>query len=517
MSTPKEKEVIATPGERRLTIAYFFEQVRRSKMETGFLVYNLKTDRLRYERRLVNSNDPEVDLVYIPRSPPLFPLATFTKEQEGKLPIIDEKMVFDKIKKFVIDFVELPYDALYDVVTLWIMSSYALEKFDTVSYLSFIGPKDSGKTRALETIRHLAYRGLVSPSFTPAGLFRMIDAYSPTLCLDEAEIYGNEIKTEAIAVLNAGYRRGQYVIRCWGDSHKIKAFRCFGHKALASTDIFVPTVESRSIIINMRKNSRDFPLFIDKKRAAQLRFMLLVYQINIMKENMKLLLNEEEVVSYLPIKNGRLAELFFPLIAVAPSEEIRKKVGEFVKEVERERIEEERATSEAELVELLYGLKGEVEKGKLSIKVITEKYNEGKPERQHWGPKSVGRALKKLGFTQTRISGGSRAIIYNEKHLDYLVKRYIPREMSQTSLMSSSNQSSDKSDVSDKSDLPKRLTSSLDDLVLVSCSDEPVTEKECGVCGLKKQTNWVAATNNRKVISICEDCVEEFKKRRAEL
>jgi hypothetical protein len=44
----------------------------------------------------------------------------------------------------------------------------------------------------------------------------------------------------------------------------------------------------------------------------------------------------------------------------------------------------------------LVSLQDKVECGKLSIQAITEKVNEGKPEKQQWDPRSIGRWVKKL-------------------------------------------------------------------------------------------------------------------------
>ena len=195
-----------------------------------------------------------------------------------------------------------------------------------MSYLAFIGPKDSGKTRALEVIAQLAYRGMLSPSCSSAGIFRLIEMFGPTLCLDEAEIYGNEQKTESIAVLNAGYKRGQLVIRYNNDKKQMEGFSVFGHKALASTDVFVRTLESRSIIINMRRNSRSLPLFLDIEQEAHLRAYSVTYTDStswLIKA--KLLEDRKIILSFLPVNNGRIAELFYLLIAVAPSNDVRKK------------------------------------------------------------------------------------------------------------------------------------------------------------------------------------------------
>jgi predicted transcriptional regulator len=53
----------------------------------------------------------------------------------------------------------------------------------------------------------------------------------------------------------------------------------------------------------------------------------------------------------------------------------------------------------------------------------------------------------------------------------------------------------------------------LDDLKAVYWKDEPLTERECCVCGYVKPTVWVAESLKGAVMPICEDCVREYQKR----
>jgi len=80
----------------------------------------------------------------------------------------------------------------YHLMTLWIMASYLVSEFDTVPYLLFIAPKESGKSQALSVINHIGYRGFLAASVTPASLFRAIELWKITLLVDEAEFQINK-------------------------------------------------------------------------------------------------------------------------------------------------------------------------------------------------------------------------------------------------------------------------------------------------------------------------------------
>jgi len=492
---------------------HHFEQVEGPKADGGFAVYYHMDDEVKFEQTFLNLEETKE---YVPLDRPLWPLAKFPTNEYRTTSFIDVKAVFEEVRNYVYALVELPHETLYDVVSLWVMASYLPEKFDSIPYLCFIGPKDSGKTRALEVLWQLSFRAVLSPSFSSSALFRTIDKYSPTLCLDEAEIYGQEQKTEAIAVLNAGYRKGQYVLRVNVENGGCDKFSCFGFKGLASTNIFVPTIESRSIIVNMRKNVRDVPLFLDKEKAATLRLMLLLYRFNMLEGKEAILNDVDKVLSYLPIRHGRIAELFYPLIAVSPSEDIRQKISEFAKEIYGKRLEEERASREAEFVEILLSLADKVENGKLAIQAITEKFNEGKPEKQQWKPESIGRWLKRLGFTSTSISRGYRGIFYDLGLLDYLGKRYTdiypkkPQQPQQPQHLPSLEHSIKVEDV-EEVEVSRRVC--LGDLASVYWKEE-FSKKVCGVCGYERETSWEAVTVKGQVIAICEGCVQAYQKQR---
>jgi len=488
---------------------YIFEQIEGNR----YLVYQKETVSL---LALKPISWQDGDITYFPQKAVLWPLVSL-KEDYPKEDVKRED-VFKEVRKYVYENVELPHESLYDVASSWVMASYIPEMFECVPYLCFIGPKDSGKTRALEVLWQLSYRAILSPSFSTSSLFRMIDRFRPTLCLDESEIYGNEQKSEAIAVLNAGYRKGQFVVRFNTEKDDCDYFRVFGFKALASTNIFVPTIESRSIIINMRKNVREVPLFWDKEKANQLRLKLLLYRFDILRETHSISEDVAWVLNYLPIRHGRIAELFFPLIAVSPSEEIRKNLSEYAKEVYCKRLEEEKASREAEFVEILLNLKDQVKNGKLATQIVTEKFNEGKPEKQQWKPESIGRWLKRLGFNSCYISKGYRGIFYDLNLLGYLTNRYGSKEPQQpqqpqpTPLHERSNKVEDVEEV--------EVSRSLQDLASKTGKLERLTtniQDKCVVCGFEGRMDWQVTLHDGSWGLLCGECGVKLSKRLGEV
>src|SRR5208283_429746 len=111
----------------------------------------------------------------------------------------------------------------------------------------------------------LCYRSIMSSSITAAAVFRVLEAWHPTLLLDETEIYNRESMIEVLALLNSGYRKGQYAIRIEKEKEgcpQIGTFDTFGFKILAGTEELATTLQSRCIITAMSRAVKQVNLFI---------------------------------------------------------------------------------------------------------------------------------------------------------------------------------------------------------------------------------------------------------------
>jgi putative DNA primase/helicase len=100
-----------------------------------------------------------------------------------------------------------------------------------------------------------------------AALFRAIDQRKPTLFLDEVDAAFNPkarergTKDELRSLLNAGYRRGQFVYRMGGGNHTtLERFEVFGAKALAGLGSLPLTLQSRCIRLELTRRRADEPV-----------------------------------------------------------------------------------------------------------------------------------------------------------------------------------------------------------------------------------------------------------------
>jgi len=346
----------------------------------------------------------------------------------------NEETLFNEVKAFFEDHLDISNEALFDVYAAFTLASWRPEDFNVVPYLFFLGPLASGKTRGLECFSRLCYRAIMATSMTSASLFRALEAWHPTVILDETEIYNGEGMAEIIALLNAGYRRGQYAWRVGkveSGKLQLQSFDVFGHKVLAGTRLLRATLSSRSIITPMSKNVRSVRLFIDEEKANELRGKLLTYRFH----NLGKPLPE---IDFSAFKDCRVAELFVSLLYVAPTEEIRERLRDYAYSLVKSRMEEDLASLEARIFDAILNVEDQVDNGRVSTQTITEKFNEVLPEKEHMNTRSVGRRVRALGFEKTRMPGGKAGFFWDTKRIERLKLRYCPtvRETSLTSLTS---------------------------------------------------------------------------------
>lgn len=193
--------------------------------------------------------------------------------------------LLDGAARFVRKYVVIT-DHQATAVALWIAHTHAIEAADVTPYLAVTSPeKRAGKTKLLEVVELLTPRPLRTANISTAALFRSIvdpEHGRATLLYDEGErSLGVEGHEDLIALFNAGYRRGAFVVRCEGEGKKIRVVRydAFVAKAIAAIRRLPDTVVDRAIPIQMQRRARHEPLERFRQRdveveAAPLRLAL---------------------------------------------------------------------------------------------------------------------------------------------------------------------------------------------------------------------------------------------------
>lgn len=150
------------------------------------------------------------------------------------------------------------------VLALWALATHVFDCFEAFPYLAITSPtKRCGKTRLAEIIDLLCCNGLRTAGASAAAIFRTIqmealEGRTVTLILDEAEVLGtkSERSEQLREILNAGYRRGQYVLRCVRTSEEgfePTQFEVYCPKVLVLIGHLHDTLADRCIPIDMRR------------------------------------------------------------------------------------------------------------------------------------------------------------------------------------------------------------------------------------------------------------------------
>lgn len=155
-------------------------------------------------------------------------------------------------------------DGLHLVLALWTLATHVFDCFEAFPYLAITSPtKRCGKTRLAEIIDLVSCNGLRTVGATAPAIFRSIHMHelegkTLTLIIDEAETLRTRSESaEAIReILNAGYRRGQYVMRCEREAEnnfEVKRFNIYCPKVIVLIGNLPDTIADRCIPITMRR------------------------------------------------------------------------------------------------------------------------------------------------------------------------------------------------------------------------------------------------------------------------
>jgi putative DNA primase/helicase len=143
---------------------------------------------------------------------------------------------------------------IYHAVALWVAMTWFIDVVQVAPLAIITSPeKRCGKSQLLFLLGRLSARAITTSSISPAALYRTIDAWCPTLLIDEADAFMRD-NEELRGLLNSGHtRESAYVIRTVGDDFTPTKFTTWGAKALAGIGHLADTLMDRSIILELRR------------------------------------------------------------------------------------------------------------------------------------------------------------------------------------------------------------------------------------------------------------------------
>jgi hypothetical protein len=223
----------------------------------------------------------------------------------------------EEIRTILNQYLILPKGA--DVaITLWIFFTWVHDAFSIAPMLIFESPvMRCGKSTALRILSKLVKRPLLSSNITPAAIFRSIEAFSPTLIIDEADTFLDS-SSEIRGIINAGHEReNAFVVRTVGEDFKPTRFDVFGPKVISGIGSRKGTLIDRGIIIEMkRRGPNDQVERFKSRRENRLNYI----QRKLARWATNNIEDLEELVRELPEQlNDRQADNWEPLFSISNS------------------------------------------------------------------------------------------------------------------------------------------------------------------------------------------------------
>lgn len=198
-----------------------------------------------------------------------------------------DKDLMRDIMRVTREYVDLQSDDWDSALAAWIIYTWMPELFPVLPRLLVQGVTNTGKSRIIDLVRLLCYRGLVTSDMTPAVMFRMGEWYRPTIAYDEAQdLVKNDLKiTEILSLYKSGYDR--HPIYRMNESGDVDVFNIGVPVAMAVKDWLPPEdCLNRSLIINMikkrRQVSKDRPA--DSESFQELRGRLLAFRLQVLTD-----------------------------------------------------------------------------------------------------------------------------------------------------------------------------------------------------------------------------------------
>lgn len=166
---------------------------------------------------------------------------------------VDGEELLNEIVSTILRFVVCSL-VMAQAVALWAVMTWFVVVLK-VAPLLFISAaeKRCGKTLLLTLLGLLSNRPILASNISPAALFRAIEAWNPTLLIDEADAFMKD-NEELRGIINSGHTRDSaYVIRTVGENFTPTKFNTFGAKAIAGIGHIADTLMDRAIVIELKR------------------------------------------------------------------------------------------------------------------------------------------------------------------------------------------------------------------------------------------------------------------------
>ncbi|MBL8189230.1 MAG: hypothetical protein JNK38_14575 [Acidobacteria bacterium] len=327
--------------------------------------------------------------------------------------------------------------------TKYVRLSYIADKLNELSYLRATGERGSGKSRYISTVGMLCLRPIAVSSPSAASLFRMMDAYQPTLILDECNLaVGNEDTDMLIQILNSGFQRIAQIPRIEKGADgqmTIKLFSPFGPKLIGGLKLSDSgAFESRCVQVELQKTLRKDISFRLTARMLQnfadLRAKLYLWRLRNWHKDYEQAFDdaERELKNY--SIEPRFIQIAIPVYGLITDASLKDDFARMLEGRTDDATSDKQESFDGQLAAIVHRLLFEVKDDETvvwkdfgnypppeegiplelaSIEQITATINDGLSEKKRHSDNWISRELGKLGFKRKLVK--RRASIHYQK------------------------------------------------------------------------------------------------------
>ncbi len=341
------------------------------------------------------------------------------------------KGLYQEIKHTLKNYIEFQREAIYGIITAWIIATYFHRCFHAFPFLFVYGKKQSGKSRFLDILERLSFNAMKVKGVSVASLADSIDGIRGTFLNDQAEELSDKRNSGILGILSDSYTIGggkRRIVNTSNNGRRILEFETYGPKAFASIKEIDSDLKDRCIEITMLRAAKEYP-YPDA---------YLTIWGNLRDKLYKLLLTRWQEVKELYQDTGkdvshRTRELWKPIESIlrledVPGAEINDIKGFFLESMQE--TQNELSEHEIKLFETLKELLRGKDKAILTVTDIairlksdyTAMNDKEKRGIQTW----IGRTLNQLSL-YTRHAGkkdGRKAYEFNCEHIEDVYQRY---------------------------------------------------------------------------------------------
>jgi hypothetical protein len=389
----------------------------------SFAIYDFANDAVLYQKGLefqgitykpINDEEVEKKAVLLPSK----------AEEYGTELELDAKIL-----AFVHKWIDLPEES--DQFCLWnIKRSWIYQRFHSLNYLRALGDFGTGKSRFLDVMAALHYKPIVTTGATTAApVFRILEKWKGSFIMDEADLKDSDQTQDIIKLINQGYERGKFVLRCdQNDASKVLFFDAFSPKVLATRQEFKDkATESRCITILMTGTTRnDIPLNLNDaffSEALELRNKLLMWRFrNYFKINPAVSYDFQGV-------EPRIAQIMSSFLPLFVNDAKQLERFKSVLQEHQDRVVAQRQDSfDGQIVKAIYELWNDATENISADDIIKKGDMTDYKTGLYLKPRALSSHLKSLGFGKTQLrrigSEVKRCIPLEPDHLNKLFARF---------------------------------------------------------------------------------------------